>query len=471
MGLFSFLFSKHKVLRTTHEAETFRAVFREDEELFLKVEKSEELKRFHELNEYVNSSQFKQRRKEIDQLSYKDSEYYKAEKQYKALLKLHKLQSFYLIQDSQELKGYEHVKTTDEYQEYIKLKVIVKSVGFDRKLHAAEFAAYKKMIARPKIAALIKFEKLKRFREYCEIKNTDLPVEFEKLTAFIQSEDFKEKRKFLLDKNRYQTTDDYKLWQEYEALSKRADIAKYNILLNDSYFNGMRRWQLVFEDEFDQGRLDVTKWITRYYAGERFLNDTYGVGKDVQLYAPDNIDFHGNTLCLNFRKESIIGKYWDQQFGIRERKYDYTSAMISTAASFRQRYGRFEAKVKLNRSAVTSCFWMLGDSEVPHVEVMKCQNDGVRMGRVYSYKTDIKSDIELLRGIDLGNDYYIFTLEWTENKMVWMINDYVVKEVTENIPDIPMYLVFSLGANEDLADKHLPVRMEIDWVRAYRLKM
>ena len=45
MGLFSFLFSKHKLLRTTYEAETFRAVFREDEELFLRVEKGEELKR------------------------------------------------------------------------------------------------------------------------------------------------------------------------------------------------------------------------------------------------------------------------------------------------------------------------------------------------------------------------------------------------------------------------------------------
>ena len=49
MGLFSFLFSKHKLLRTTYEAETFRAVFREDEELFLRVEKGEELKRYREL--------------------------------------------------------------------------------------------------------------------------------------------------------------------------------------------------------------------------------------------------------------------------------------------------------------------------------------------------------------------------------------------------------------------------------------
>lgn len=470
MGLLSFLFSKNKILRTTHEAETFRAVFREDEELFLKVQKSDDLKRFRELDEQVNSEPFRQKRKEIEQLSYKESEYYKAEKQYKALLKSKRLQSYLLIRESKELKGYEHVKQTDEYQTYLKLAVIVKSAGFDKKLHANEFAEYKKIIADPKIAALIKFEHLKHFKEYCEVKDTALPQEFEKLTAFVQSDNFKENRKFLLDKNRYKTTEDYKLLQEYEALKKHPDIIKYNALLQDPYFSSMRKWQLVFEDDFDQGHLDETKWITRYYAGERFLNDTYGVGDDVQLFTGDNITFNGSTVCLNFRKESIIGKYWDQKVGIRERKYDYSSAMLSTAASFRQRYGRFEAKVKLNRSAVTACFWMLGDTHIPHVEVMKCQADGVRMGRKFLYKAALHDDIRLIGKPELGNEYYIFTLEWTEEKMVWMVNDLVVKEERENIPDVPMYVVFSLGAHENPADKYLPARMEIDWVRGYRLK-
>ena len=471
MGLFSFLFSKHKIFRTTHEAETFRAVFRENEELFQKVAQSEALKRFRELEEQVNSPHFNQRKKEVEQLSYKGSECYKAEKQYKAFLKLKKLQSYLMIRDSQELRGYEQVKNTEEYREYMKLKVIVKSAGFDKKLYASEYEAYKICIAHPKIAALIKFENLKHYKEYCELRDTDLPKEFDRLAAFIQSDDFKEKRKFLLDKNRYKMTADYQLELEYEGLKKNPDIIKYQSLLNDPYFNSMRKWQLVFEDYFNQGCLDATKWISRYYAGERFLNDTYGVGQDVQLFTPDNISFNESAISLNFRKESIIGKYWDRHVGIRERKYDYTSGMISTATSFRQRYGRFEAKVKLNRSALTACFWMLGDADVPHIEIMKCQADGVRMGRVYSYQAAIHNDVSLLREVELGNEYYIFTLEWTAGKMVWMVNDMVVKEEWENIPDEPMYVVFSLGACETPADKCVPGHMEIDWVRGYRLKL
>ena len=274
MGLFSFLFSKHKLLRTTYEAETFRAVFREDEELFLRVEKGEELKRYRELEEYVNSAQFKERRKEIEQLSYKDSEYYKAERQYKALLKVRKLQSYLLIADSEELKGYERVKALPEYQEYQKLKVMVMSAGFDKKLHAVEYKAYQEIIRQPKIAALIKLEKLRRFKEYREVKDTDLPQKFTHLETYIRSEEFKRNRAYLLNKNRYQTTEDYQLLCEFDALKKRPEIAKYILLAQDPYFNSMRRWQLVFEDDFNQGRLDETKWITRYYAGERFLNDT-----------------------------------------------------------------------------------------------------------------------------------------------------------------------------------------------------
>ena len=191
---------------------------------------------------------------------------------------------------------------------------------------------------------------------------------------------------------------------------------------------------------------------------------------DMQLYSPDNITFGESAVCLNFRKESIIGKYWDRQVGIREKKYDYSSAMISSATALRQRYGRFEAKIKLNRCALTSCFWMLGDTEVPHVEIMKCEADGVHMGRVYSYRTAVNKDIQLIKELELDNAYYIFTLEWTENKMVWMVNDLVVKEETEHIPDVPMYVVFSLGTNKEPLEKQLPSRMEIDWFSGYRLK-
>lgn len=470
MGLFSFLFSKNKIIRSTHEAETFRELFCEDFEVFCKVEQGDDLKRFQELEEYVNSPLFKKRRRDIEALEYKNSEYYAEEKEYKILLASPKLRAYYLIRDSQELQGYLRVKDTPLYNDYVKLRVVVMSQNFDRKLHAVEYAAYKKIISDPKISALIKLEKNRKFRYYTEMKGTDLPQKFERLCAQIQSEDFKTNRAYLLNKKRYLTTDDYKLLCEHETLKNRRDIQKYHGLLADKYFNGMRRWELVFEDHFKSGRLDENKWITKYYAGERLLNDTYAVGQDVQLFTNDNISFNDSAVCLNFRKESIIGKYWDTTFGIKERKYGYTSAILSSACSFKQRYGRFEAKIKLAHTPVNQCFWIMADMEVPHIDVMKNRMGEVYMGNFYPCRAAKADTTQLLKGFDLLNEYYIFTFEWTKEKMVWMVNDVVVKEEHENIPDTPMFIGFSLGACEEPADKFLPAKMEIDWVRCYRMR-
>lgn len=470
MSLFSFLFPKNKIVRSTHEAEMFREVFRENYELYLKVEKSEDLKRFRELDEYINSPLFKKRRKDVEQLSYIGSEYYNAEKQYKQLLRSRKLQAFCLIRDSEELKGYLRVKSSDSYKEYMKLRMVVMSVGFDKKLHAAEYSAYREIIKNPKIAALIRLENNQKFKYYMEVRDTELPAEFERLTAFVQSDDFKKKRVFLINKKRYETTDDYKLLCEYEDMKKSPDMVKHRMLSEDTYFNSMLKWEEVFQDDFNTGKLDESRWITRYYAGERFLNDTYGVGNDVQLFTKDNISFTDTSVCLNFRKESIIGKYWDSVSGIRELKYEYTSAMLSSATFLRQKYGRFEAKMKLNKCDLTQCFWLLGDTNLPHVNVMKCCCKGVGLGHTYSRHTSVATTEDILKMPELANEYYIFTLEWTKDKIVWLVNDMVVKEVHENIPDIPMYIGFSLGANEIPADRCLPGKLEIDWVKVYKLK-
>ncbi len=159
MGLFSFFSSKHKKLRSTHEAETCRTIFRENEELFLRVEKSEELRRLRQLDAEINSPRFKQQRKEIEQLTYKGSECHTAEKQYKALLKTRKLQSYLIVNESKELEGYRLLQNTEEFREYVQLKAVVKSPDFDRQLHAAEALAYKKLIAHPKIKAAIKLDR------------------------------------------------------------------------------------------------------------------------------------------------------------------------------------------------------------------------------------------------------------------------------------------------------------------------
>ncbi|MDE5638972.1 MAG: family 16 glycosylhydrolase [Odoribacter sp.] len=464
------LFSKNKKIRSTYEVETLRKAFDEDYEIYNRVGDSGDLKRYNELNAYVNSPVFKERRKKIEQLSYKGSEYHAAEKKYKKLLKSSKLKSYYIILGSQELKGYLKIKESSSYAEFAKLHVVVHAAGFDKKLRPEEYLAYRKLLKDPKIKALLRFEKKRQFRDYVEMKQSSVPQEFEQLSAYIKSDEFRKNREYLLNKKRYFTTDDYKLSCEFRELKKRPDIVKYFSLSADSNFRNMCKWELVFRDDFNQGKLDGKHWITRYYAGERFLDDTYAVGQDVQLFTTDNMAFTNSSVILKFRKESIIGKYWDNALGIREKSFEYTSGLLSTAIDFRQCYGKFEAKIKLSRSAVKQCFWLRGDMDMPHVQIMENGPEGVKMGTITVSGNKRCNTVQPLKDLKLLNDYYIFTLEWTRDKLVWRVNDTVVKEIRENIPDIPMYVILSLGTNEEPSERAVPATMEIDWVRFYKMK-
>lgn len=113
---------------------------------------------------------------------------------------------------------------------------------------------------------------------------------------------------------------------------------------------------------------------------------------------------------------------------------------------------------------------MRGDNEMPHVQIMENGPEGLKMGTMYNLRTQCINTVQALNGVKLPNDYYIFTLEWTRDRMVWKINDTVVKEINEGVPDTPMYIGFSLGTTSEPSERMVPAVMEIGWVRFYKMK-
>ena len=78
-----------------------------------------------------------------------------------------------------------------------------------------------------------------------------------------------------------------------------------------------------------------------------------------------------------------------------------------------------------------------------------------------------KSEFKV-RGIDLRKGYFIYSLDWSSNELIWKINDVTVKKQTTGIPQESMYLNFSIAVKE--ANNNLNAEMEIDWIRCYQRK-
>ncbi|MFO7755467.1 MAG: family 16 glycosylhydrolase [Bacteroidales bacterium] len=518
----------------------------EEFEKLKKFSESDELKRFNELDERINSTDFQTKKKHIEGLSFKDSEEYNKQEEFKKLNKSKDLAMYFKTRDSVDLKKYRELEGSDKIKRFEELEKTVNSSEFRnkqkmkpitfksteeynkqkeyKKLRSdSNVKAYNKLMKKGKkeeaqklteLASINRYialgefinsdaflqkknmkpvtfkdtEEYKLLQEYKKLKN-DPDIKFfykfknsrelanfeklngsqkvsrhEELKQYLQTDEFKERKEYLLDKKRFEKSDLYKMEQEYEKLKKSDDISWYFKVKDSDKFDFIRNRELTFSDEFDENSLDTKKWLTSHYWGDRLLNDRYSLENDLHCYTEsDNFDIGSSILRISTRPERKEGKVWNPEMGgFRKKEFDFTSGIINTGKSFRQKYGIFKAKVKLNTaSGPRHAFYLLADKVTPHIDVCRSDKGKVWMDLFANGKKSAKTSI----GSKYGKGFYIYTLEWTAGKIVWKINDYEVFSQTSDIPGEAMYINFSGGLDRPITGTS---SMEIDWVRVYR---
>ena len=78
----------------------------------------------------------------------------------------------------------------------------------------------------------------------------------------------------------------------------------------------------------------------------------------------------------------------------------------------------------------------------------------------------IKNDTASVSASKFAGNYFIYSLEWSPEKIVWKINNLEVNTQTSNIPSDPLYIVLNSGVVGE--QPAIPTRLEIDWVRCYQ---
>ena len=520
----------------------------EEFEKLKKFSESDELKRFNELDARVNSTDFKTKKKHIETLSFKDSEEYNKEQEFKRLDKSKDLVMYFKTRDGVDMKKYHELEGSDKIKRYEELKKTVNSASFKEKQKMKpitfkrteeynKFKEYKKLKSDSNVKAYNKLlrkgkteeaEKLvgvasisrylglgefinsdtflekknmkpitfkdtdeyKQLQEYKNLNN-DPDIKFfykfksskelsnfnkldgspklsrhGELKDYLQTDEFKERKEYLIDRKRYEKSDLFKEEQEYEKLKKSDDIVWYFKVKDSDKFDLLKHRELTFRDEFDENSLNTKKWLTNHYWGDRLLNERYSLETDLHCYTEsENFDIGSSIFSISTRTQKKEGKVWNPDFGgFRNKEFNYTSGIINTGKSFRQKHGIFQAKVKLNTAVgPRHAFYMLADKVTPHIDVCRTGKGKVWMDFFANGKKEARTSING----KYGRGFYIYTLEWTADKLVWKINDYEVFKQTANIPNEPMYINFSGGLDKPMSGSS---SMEIDWVRVYQYK-
>jgi hypothetical protein len=447
---------------------------------FTKLYQSTELAAYETREKYLHSIEFgelkasKEFKKSEAFLKYKEYIVWQKSSTFKHYYKL-KNSDLYTdykkLQNSQELAYFNELETFVKSSDFKAKKKQIESLRFDQTDEYKKLKEYQKLSSSRRIKDFYKIKSSEALAEYRNLDGSKLITDYEALEKYIKSDEFKNKKAYLLDKKKWLKTEEFKKFQEYLTLKKDPKIVWYFKVKDSHKYNELREWNLAFEDDFTSGKIDNNKWIKRYYWGDVLLNDSYALpGEKHFITDGKNLELNGSSVKILTKQEKINGKEWNPVFGFMPKQFDYTSGLICSGNHFRTKFGKIEAKVRLESApGIFHAFWLAGDSMVPQIDVFKLFDNKLLFSSFWGHpevKEGLKHNTSSLKASKFIGKQFIFSIEWDAEKIIWRINNLEVKTQTENIPQIPMYLTVNSGVLGDLTGASS--KMEIDWVRCYQ---
>lgn len=441
---------------------------------FKEMDGSRKILDFEELENFIESPAFREKQR-MKPVRFRDTDEYRKLDEFKSLKKDPEIRAFLKSKKkplfrSKVKKEVQRTKSVIRYEElgaYIKTseflaKKNMKPITFRDSEEYKKLLEYKRIKKSLEIKEFYKFKSSKEYANYLDTDGSARLKRYDELKDYVATPGFKQRKEYLKDKKRFEKTDMFREINEYKKLKKDKDIIWYFKVRDSDKFDLLKSRELTFSDEFTGEKLDTSKWLTNYYWGEKLLKGRYSAESDLQAYTEkDNFEVRNSILRINTRPQKTTGKIWSAGKGFSTREFSYTSGLINTGDSFKQKYGTFSAKIKLGNPNAKNAFWMLADKISPHLDVCRTSRGKVWLDYIAADAKVVKRSV----GSGYANNYFIYTLEWTPDKLVWKINNKEVFSQSSNVPQEPMYILLAGGTEKPINGL---TSMEIDWVRVYR---
>lgn len=245
---------------------------------------------------------------------------------------------------------------------------------------------------------------------------------------------------------------------------------------------------LVLEDNFDKDGVINTE-IWNFDIGDGTAQGIPGWGNnELQYYTDrsDNATVENGFLLITAKQEDFNGA-------------QYTSARLQTKNKFQQKYGRFEARIRLPYGqGMWPAFWLLGDDsdgeiwpQIGEIDIMENVGDepaqifGTVHGPGYSGAESVSKSYTL-ENTRVDTEFHVYGIEWGPNYINYYIDDVLYNQITPDdideetngqgewvFNDRPFYIILNVAVGGNLpgppnAETVFPQTMLVDYVRVYQ---
>lgn len=457
MGIFSFLFGGGKYPATSkYEAQLEKE--KSDFARFKAIAAGAELERFGELKAKTTSAGFADRVSHLKNDRFDQTEEFRKEQELKALAKSAEIKGYLKFVAAGKDKLAERALESAAYKEFCSLSKTPNEDNAKR---------LKELKANPDVKTAVKMSASAAYANYCNVKSSDRLKRYESLSAYVKTDAFVAKKTDLLNKNRFKQSPEFSDLQELARLEKTADLKWYFAALADKRFEDADAWELTFADEFGGGRLDAKKWLNGYYWGKKTAGLVYSLADERQAFVDSAATVGPAGLTIATRPAKTQGNVWNPAAGgFVKADFDATAALVNTGDAFRQKFGKFEFKVKVSgaKAPVTDNIWLCSDSGAEINVATFGKGKGVALGAVGKGGNAVGAADD----VKFSSDYFVYSLEWTAKKLTWRVNGVEVYSTTQSVPQEPMYICLSSNVvgEGDIADAD----MNVQWVKVYAHK-
>ncbi|ASJ72895.1 glycoside hydrolase family 16 protein [Granulosicoccus antarcticus] len=296
-------------------------------------------------------------------------------------------------------------------------------------------------------------------------------------------------------------------------------------------------YELVFSDEFNGTALNPFRWSSQLRWDGEFNGERYEYrvinGEDqfyvnvlsedqehqesiVPVYNP--FQFDGSTLSIRAVKNPLQTSTKKLTYGSLKQissQQTFLSGAISTHEKFSQKFGYFEARIKIpSANGTFPAFWLLHEKRVAEgtqrTEIDIMENLGHAPWYIYNsfhYFKNVTSshfgDANFIKpqpsgqvytGLDYSEDFHVYAVKWAPGRITWFIDGEQVSEVANNeanFEELYVILNLAMGGNwtnfpnnagglgrrsnnrfpspNDLVEFNNPA-LVIDYVRFYKAK-